>query len=148
MDNNLIDRYSQSDLALADDIAKALAGEVYSYNFYQRLAEIAPNARFGEIISNIIQDDINHYNWFLTMTKNMGTAFPKLSKIELPEFFDGHIGTCIEEELNTSKFYQNIAERAINPEIQKCFMCASYNDQRHASWLQYMLSQLSTATTQ
>ncbi len=148
MDNTVNIGDTSADVALADDIAKALVSEVYAYNIYQRLAEIAPGEEFGNILLSIAQDEAKHYSWIFGIIKGMGIAYPELSKIELPESFDGYMGSCLKTELDASKCYLEIAFQAVNPIIQKLFMFAAHDEHRHATWFQYILHQLASAKQQ
>jgi rubrerythrin len=56
IDMNIMD----NDNPLANDIRKAIIGEVHAYNFYQRLAKLAPNEQYRQIILSIQQDEARH----------------------------------------------------------------------------------------
>lgn len=52
------------------------------------------------------------------------------------------VSTAIRDELEAATFYQDIASRATDRHIQMHFMHASHDEQRRASWFQYMLFNL------
>lgn len=133
---------SSSDTHLINDISKAIIGEVHAYNFYQRLAELATNEQDRQIILRIQRDEAKHYHWFTMILRRMGGQQPQIPAGELPTRFKEGVRTAIHDELEASAFYQDIASRATEHHIQMHFMHASHDEQRHASWFQYMLMHL------
>lgn len=131
-----------SDTHLLDDISKAIIGEVHAYNFYQKLAELAPNDQDRQVILRIQHDEAKHYHWFTMILRRMGGQQPQIPAGELPERFKEGVRTAIRDELEAAAFYQDIASRANARFIQMHFMHASHDEQRHASWFQYMLMEL------
>lgn len=131
-----------SDTHLLDDISKAIIGEVHAYNYYQKLAELAPNEQDRQVILRIQRDEAKHYHWFSMILSRMGGQQPQIPAGELPVSFKEGVRTAIRDELEAAAFYQDIASRANTRFIQMHFMHASHDEQRHASWFQYMLMEL------
>jgi rubrerythrin len=130
-----------SDSALANDIKTAITLEVHAYNYYERLAELAPNEQDRQIILRIQRDEAKHYQWFSMLLSRMGIQQPQIPPGQLPSSFIEGVGTAIRNELDAQAFYQDIAFRANSMPVQTHFMHAAHDEQRHASWLQYILTQ-------
>jgi rubrerythrin len=133
---------SSSDTQLINDISKAIIGEAHAYNFYQKLAELAPNVQDRQVILSIQRDEARHYHWFTMILSRLGGQQPQIPAGELPENYKEGLRTAIRDELEAAAFYQDIASRATSPFIQMHFMHASHDEQRHASWFQFMFMQL------
>ncbi|MDD2190865.1 MAG: ferritin family protein [Eubacteriales bacterium] len=132
----------RSDMFLINDITEAVIREAHAYNFYQRLAELAPNDEYQRTILRIQRDEARHYHWFTMMLNMMGAQQPQIPPGDLPTGFIEGVRTAIRHELDDTAFYQNIAYRATTPHVQMHFLHASHDEQRHASWFQYMLMNL------
>lgn len=128
------------DAFLMNDISKAIIGEVHAYNFYERLAALAPDEQYRQIIRSIQRDEARHYHWFTMMIRMMGGQLPQIPQGELPVNFKDGVRTAIRHELETAAFYQDISMRATTHHVQMHFMHAMHDEQRHASWFQYMLT--------
>lgn len=131
-----------SDLFLINDISEAVIREVQAYNFYQRLAELAPNNEYRQTILGIQNDEARHYHWFTMMLRMMGAQQPQIPTGDMPTSFLEGVKTAILHELDAAAFYQNIAYRATTRHVQMHFMHASHDEQRHASLFQYILMNL------
>lgn len=133
---------SRIDTLLINDISKAIIGEIHAYYFYQRLAELATNEQDKQVILSIQQDELKHFNWFTMILSSMGGQQPQIPTGELPKGFEKGVRTAISDELEAASFYQDIVYRATDPDIQKHFMLATQDEQRHVAVLQYMLTKL------
>ncbi len=117
-----------SDAHLVDDISRAVIGEVHAYNFYERLAELAPNEQDRLVILRIQRDEARHYHWFTMMLSRMGAQQPQIPAGDLPESYEEGVKTAIRDELEAAAFYQDIASRATTPFVQRHFMHASHDE--------------------
>lgn len=131
-----------SDMFLINDISEAVIREVHAYNFYQRLAELAPYDEYRQTILRIQSDEARHYHWFTMMLRMMGAQQPQIPAGELPTVFAEGVRAAIRNELEAATFYQDIAYRATTRPVQMHFLHATHDEQRHASWFQYMLMNL------
>lgn len=131
-----------NDPNLLYDVARAIILEVHAYNFYQRLAELSPNEQDRRVILRIQGDEAKHYHWFTMILGRMGGQQPQIPIGDLPQEFEEGVRTAINNELEASSFYQDIAYRATDHMTQMHFMHASHDEQRHASWFEYMLMNL------
>lgn len=128
-----------SDNFLANDIARAIIGVVHAYNFYEKLAELAPNEQSRQVILSIQQDKARHYYMFTMILSILGGEQRQIPMGELPMEFEDGVRTAISNELQPASFYQYIATRAMDNSIQMNFMNASNDEQRHVSLLQDIL---------
>lgn len=131
-----------NDILLVNDIRKAIIGEVHAYYFYQKLAKLAPNEQYRQIILSIRQDEARHYQWFTMILCMIGGQQPQIPCGDLPRGFVEGVRTAICDELETADFYQDIASRATAYNIQLYFTHASHDEQEHALWFQAMLMNL------
>ena len=131
-----------SDMMLADDIAKAIVGEVQAYYFYETLANMAPNAEDMQIIKSIQEDEAKHFQWFSTILKRMGRELPRVPAGEQPTDFEEGVKSAIRDELTANEFYLDISHRAMDPDIKMTFLYAAQDEQRHATWLTNILISL------
>lgn len=128
-----------TDNHLVKDIRKAIIGEVHAYNFYQRLAELAPNEQYRQIILSIQQDEATHYHWFTMILCMIGGQLPQIPRGDLPREFVEGVRAAICDELEAADLYQDIAYRATAYPIRLYFTHASLDEQQHALWFQAML---------
>lgn len=131
-----------SDINLLSDVAQSIILEAHAYNFYQRLAELAPNEQNRQIIFRIQRDEAKHYHWFTMILRRMGAPQPQIPIGALPQEFEVGVRTAILNELEAASFYQDIAYRSTDHMTQMHFMHASHDEQRHALWFEYMLIKL------
>ncbi|REE91554.1 rubrerythrin [Paenibacillus taihuensis] len=127
---------------LIPDISRSIIGEVHAYQFYQRLAELAPNEQNRQTILRIQRDEAKHYRWFTMIMSNLGGQQPQIPTGEVPMTFREGVRTAINHELEAAAFYQDVAYRATDRPIEMHFMHAMHDEQRHASLFQLMLSSL------
>lgn len=130
------------DFHLIDEISKAIIEEVHAYNFYQKLAELATNEQYRQMILSIQHDEAKHYHWFTMALRRMGAQQPQIPVGDMPVDFREGVRTAIRNELEAAAFYQNVASIATTHPTKMHFMHASQDEQRHASWFQYMLTHL------
>jgi rubrerythrin len=135
---------STRDTRLVNDIKEAVIREVHAYDYYTRLAAMAGNEQESQTILRIRHDEMKHYRWFTAILFRFGAEQPEIPPGELPRSFEEGIRTAIKNELDAAAFYQNIAYRARDRSIEMHFLHAAQDEQRHAAWFQYMLSELQT----
>lgn len=128
------------DARLIPDIRQAIIGEAQAYDYYERLAALAPNAFARRIILSIRQDEARHRRWFTMILLRLGGRVPFIPPAPLPRRYREGLRDAIRDELEAAAFYQNIAFRAVSRPIDNRFLHAARDEHRHASWLQYLLS--------
>jgi rubrerythrin len=132
----------EADAALINDVIRAIILEVYAYNFYENLAELAPTDYERNVIKSIQNDEARHYHWFSMILQRLGGDLPEFPAGVIPSDFTEGLKIAIQDELNAASFYQNIAYNALDHQIQMHFMHASHDEQRHATWLQYIMTNM------
>lgn len=130
------------DTALIPDISKAIVGEAQAYQYYDRLAQLAPNEQDRQTIRKIQRDEARHYHMFTMILRQLGGQMPHIPGTQLPVTYREGLLHSVRDELETSAFYQEVASRASDHRIEMQFMHASHDEQRHAAWFQYMLGNL------
>lgn len=128
-----------TDTQLINDVTKAIIGEAHAYEYYEKLADLAPNEEYKKIIYKIRDDEAKHFNWFSEILQRLGGQQPEIPQGELPKNFKEGLKYAIRDELEAVAFYRDIAYTYRDPFIRMPFWHASHDEQRHASWLQYML---------
>lgn len=128
------------DTLLIEDITKAIIEEVHGYYKYEKLIELSANAMEKQVISDIAQDEAKHYHWLSSILDQLGAPEPQYTEGELPSDFVEGIRSSIEDELQASKTYAELEMQATDPNIAMYLRHASQDEQRHATWLLYLLS--------
>lgn len=132
-------RRRASDMMLADDIAKAIVGEVQAYYFYEALANMADTDEENEIIKGIQEDEAKHFQWFSTILNGMGRELPAVPAGQMPTDFEEGVKAAIKDELAANEFYLDLSYRAMDPDIKMIFQYAAQDEQRHATLLTNIL---------
>jgi rubrerythrin len=132
--------FSYSDTMLINDIQEAVIREVHAYNFYERLVQLTDSAQDRQVIFSIQNDERRHYHWFTMILARLGGQQQEIPPGEFPRRYEEGLRTAIRNELSAEAFYQDIAYRAESRPIEMHFMHAAHDEQRHASWLQYLLN--------
>lgn len=125
------------------DLEKAINGEYKAIRTYEKLAELAPNEDFRRIIMGIRNDEVRHIRHFSEIySRWTGGRQPYLASVSLPASFKVGVEESIRDELEDSKFYQDVSVMTGDPYARKALMLASHDEQRHATWFLYMFHKL------
>lgn len=125
--------------SLIRDIEKAANGEYHAIQTYERLLQLAPTAEDRDVISKILEDERKHFASFTTIYRQFTGNAPALTPIhQLPASFIPGIISSIADELEDSKFYQNMSEHVMDGTLRRIFLNASHDEQRHATWFTYL----------
>lgn len=131
-----------NDEQLIEEISKALVNEVKQYNFYNKLAELAPKEEYQHLIIKIQSDEIKHYQWLNKILPNLdGLLSSEPDEIISFEFEEG-LSIAIQNELDSAICYLRLSSRALSTEGRLYFKNAALDEQRHLSQLQYILMNL------
>ncbi|WP_163526518.1 ferritin-like domain-containing protein [Halobacillus ihumii] len=135
--------YYSVDNGLIDDIAKAVNGEYTAITCYGQLANMAPTEEIRDRIEEIRQDEIKHYEIFSQIYSTMTGRAPSPQLVEecAPRYRDALLAS-FKDEQETVDFYLDIADRSTNPYVREQFKRASKDEQNHAVWFLFYLSEL------
>jgi len=130
------------DESLNNNIAKAINGEYSAVQCYEQLAKLAPTAEVREQISEIRKDEMKHLNAFSQIYQSLTgkQPTPQISE-ECPDDFNVGIRAAFKDEQETVDFYLDIADSTQNPYIRRVFKRAAADEQNHAVWFLYYLSE-------
>lgn len=128
------------DNRLINDIKESVIKEAHAYDYYTKLAAMARSEQDRQTILRIRHDEMKHYRWFSAILQRLGAEQPEIPPGTSPRNFVEGVRSAIRDELEDAAFYQNIAYRARDRSIEMHFLHAAQDEQRHAAWLQYMLS--------
>jgi len=133
---------NSSNQSLLDDIAKAINGQYNAIACYARLAQLAPSEKVRERILEIREDEIRHYQRFSQIYHHISgrQPTPQLSD-ECPSTYKDGLHFAFRDEQKTVDFYLEIADKAGDPWIEKSFRHAAADEQNHAVWFLYFLTE-------
>lgn len=130
-----------TDIMLVEDIKKAIIGEVHAYDFYEELAELAPNAKDRRTIKEIQRDEAKHFRWFTMILRSMGASMPVIPPAEKPKDFKSGVAMAIKDELEAAAFYRTIVARARTMRVKTAFTLAYRDEDEHAMLFKEMLAE-------
>jgi rubrerythrin len=120
-------------------VSQAVAGEAEDFAYYRELAKLTDNAEFIQIIMRIQNDEAKHYGWYTSILARQCCPMPMIPVEVPPADFEEGVKRSILGELDASARYQSIASMSCDCTVTNYFTLASRDEQRHASWLQYIL---------
>lgn len=124
---------------LLNNLAKAINGEYNAIRQYEALLEKAHSKEARKIIERIRNDEINHFRRFSAIYSRLtGGRQPRLEAKPVTKSFKEGIQESILDELDDSKFYQDLSEATQDPSIVRILLNASHDEQRHATWFTYL----------
>jgi rubrerythrin len=133
---------SSADSALITDIAKAINGQFSATACYEQLAKMAPNEGEGNQVFEIREDEIRHFQVFSQIYTSLSGRQPSPQLVEqCPSDYYTGLNFAFKDEQETVDFYLDIAEKANDPFIKEQFRRASADEQNHAVWFLYFITQ-------
>ncbi len=133
---------SSADTALIADIAKAINGEYSAMACYEQLAKMAPNEAEKNRILEIRKDEVRHFQTFSHIYTTLTGRQPAPQIVEkCPSEYRKGLDFAFKDEQETVDFYLDIADRAGDPTIKEQFRRAAADEQHHAVWFLYFLTQ-------
>lgn len=127
---------------LLTDIAKAINGQYSAIACYERLAKLAPSDKVRNQIEEIRNDEIRHYQLFTQIYYRISgrQPTPQLSN-DCPDGYEEGLHYAFKDEQETVDFYLDIADKADDSWIEKSFRRAAADEQNHAVWFLYFLTE-------
>ncbi|MGG1601088.1 ferritin family protein [Paenibacillus naphthalenovorans] len=130
------------DTSLITDIAKAINGEYSAIACYEQLARMARNEEERKQILEIRNDEIKHFHTFSKIYTSLTGRQPTPQIIEqCPSEYLSGLHSAFRDEQETTDFYLDIADKTNDPYIKEQFKRASADEQNHAVWFLYFITQ-------
>jgi rubrerythrin len=130
--------YPDTGANFMNDLIKSINGEYSAIICYERLAKMAPSSKEKERILEIRDDEIKHFeafaNIYLTLTGRKSK--PQITE-ECPRDYRQGLAEAFEDEQKTTDFYNEIADKAVEPDIMGYFRRFAADEQNHAVWFSY-----------
>lgn len=134
--------YERVNPAIINDIARAINGEYSAIACYEYLSSIAPSAEEKNRITEILNDEMRHYQIFNRMYTSLSGKQPTPHLTEkCPSEYMAGIRSSFIDEQKTVDFYMEAADRATDPHIKEQFKRIAVDEQNHAVWFLYFLTQ-------
>jgi rubrerythrin len=124
------------------DIAKAINGEFSAIACYEQLAKMAPNPLDRNRILELRNDEIRHFQMFAHIYTSLTGRQPTPQITEpCPSEYIGGLQFAFKDEQETVDFYLDLAEKAPDPLMKEQIKRAAADEQNHAVWFLYFLTQ-------
>lgn len=123
-----------------EDLRRAIDGEYTAINCYEGLIANAPSNEVKERITEIRQDEMDHFKMFSkTYTTLTGMTPDPQMTVECPEAYCEGLEAAFFDEQKTVDFYHDIADQANDAFIKNQFTRAAKDEQNHAVWFSYFI---------
>ncbi|MEK5340315.1 ferritin-like domain-containing protein [Weizmannia sp. FSL W8-1119] len=121
-------------------LIRAINGEYSAIACYEQIARRAPSAEARNIIMEIRDDEIRHFQTFSQFYTNLTGRRPQSQISEAcPSTYKGGLEFAVKDEQNTVDFYRELARSANSPAMKQAFLEAAKDEQHHAVWFLYLL---------
>ena len=123
------------------NILKAINGEYEAIQCYAELAKMAPSKKVREVVEEIRQDEIKHYDTFSKIYMQLTGSQPQIVKQPTcPDQYLKAVDSAFIDEQETVDSYHSIANETTNAMIRSAFRRAAEDEQNHAVWFLYFLT--------
>ncbi len=123
------------------NILKAINGEYEAIQCYAELAKMAPSNKVREVVEEIRQDEIKHYDTFSKIYMQLTGSRPQIVKQPTcPDQYLKAVDSAFIDEQETVDSYHSIANETTNTMIRSAFRRAAEDEQNHAVWFLYFLT--------
>ncbi|MEH7347778.1 ferritin-like domain-containing protein [Gottfriedia acidiceleris] len=128
----------ERDHKLISELEKAINGEYSAIKCYTKLASLAKNEDERKTILEIKEDEIKHYNLFVSIFIHLTgkQPQPKVSE-DCPETYVEGLEFALKDEQETVDFYLSVSDGTSNQFIKNAFSRAAKDEQNHAVWFLY-----------
>lgn len=127
------------DPMLINKIAQAIDGEYTAICCYAQLISQAPSEEERQIITEIRQDEMRHYQTFQKIYCSLTYQNHQPQMIETcPATYVEGVLAAFKDEQKTADTYLEIADSTQDPVIKNSFHMASHDEQNHAVWFLYL----------
>ncbi|XRG79423.1 ferritin-like domain-containing protein [Rossellomorea sp. GAMAL-10_SWC] len=129
------------DQKLMNEIEKAINGEYSAISCYTKLANMAKDKNERKIILEIKEDEIKHYNQFVSIYTSLTGRQPQANISEnCPNTYIDGLEFALKDEQETVDFYLSISDGTSNQFIKHAFNRAAKDEQNHAVWFLYFFT--------
>lgn len=126
---------------LNSKILKAINDENEAVHCYAEIAKMAPSNKVREVIEEIRQDEIRHFNTFSNIYVQLTGTQPQITKQPMcANQYVKAIDDAFHDEQITVDFYHSIANETANATVRSAFRRAAEDEQNHAVWFLYFLT--------
>ncbi|GGG09109.1 ferritin-like domain-containing protein [Paenibacillus abyssi] len=133
---------TSTDIGLINDVAQAINGEFAALTCYEQLAKITANDEIRKQILEIRHDEFRHYQAFSQIYIYLTGKQPTPQLLEqCPTDYWAGLHAAFKDEQKTSDFYREVADKTQDPYIKEQFLRAAADEQNHAVWFLYFLTQ-------
>ncbi|EZH64336.1 hypothetical protein DH09_01070 (plasmid) [Bacillaceae bacterium JMAK1] len=131
-------RVSQETLT---DLQTAINGEYSAIQCYEQIANRAPDDMTRNQIVEIRNDEIEHFNDLSKAYTRLTGQQPQAQITEpCPSSYSEDILSAFKDEQNTVDFYNKASDRSSDLEVKRIFSRAALDEQQHAVWFLYFLT--------
>ncbi|WP_088014881.1 ferritin-like domain-containing protein [Gottfriedia acidiceleris] len=128
----------ERDHKLISELEKAINGEYSAIKCYTKLASLAKNEDERKKILEIKEDEIKHYNLFVSIYTNLTGKQPQQKVTEdCPNAYVEGLEFALKDEQETVDFYLIVSDGTSNQFIKNAFSRAAKDEQNHAVWFLY-----------
>ncbi len=128
----------ERDHKLISELEKAINGEYSAIRCYTKLASLAKNEDERKTILEIKEDEIRHYNLFVSIYSNLTGKQPQQKVTEdCPNAYVEGLEFALKDEQETVDFYLVVSDETSNQYIKNAFSRAAKDEQNHAVWFLY-----------
>ena len=133
--------YSPPERSSFPDLMKVINGEFTAIQYYQHLANLAPNETIKQRILEIRADEEAHFKQFVHLFVCLMGYYPTPQITEnMPTDFKSGVLHSFFDEQQTNEFYRHIATSCPEPVIKHLFFETAADEQNHAVWFLYFLT--------
>ncbi|MBM7702102.1 ferritin-like domain-containing protein [Metabacillus iocasae] len=131
----------QNDSRLITEIQRAINDEYSAILCYKELAKMAPTQEERQHILEIRKDEKRHFEAFHQIYMSLTGTSPTLTQTEeCKSTYRAGTLVAFKDEQETVDFYLDIADKSQNPFIQATFQRAAADEQNHAVWFLFFLT--------
>lgn len=129
--------------SMIHNLEEAINGEYNTIYCYEHLADLAPSDEIKKRIMEIRSDEVRHYEMFWDVYYSLtGKEFqPEITKKCSTSYSAGVLAAFLDEQ-KTTEFYHRAMREASATEAKKAFDSAAKDEQNHAVWYLYYLTEL------
>ncbi len=121
-------------------ILTAINGEYEAIHCYAEIVKMAPSRMVSEVVEEIRQDEIRHFDEFSNIYMQLTGSQPQIAKQPTcPNQYSKAIDNAFIDEQKTVDFYHSIAKETTDARIRSAFRRAAEDEQNHAVWFLYFL---------